>query len=183
MLTVDQQDTKRYLKIKKNACPALGLLYGQTWMCVKYYIHQALFAREVKSIVQLIYLEIQYLKEILSLLRVLFSLTQIWWHGAEDNSWQDFWFNMLLEWSVSDCSASSCDCLQLQPYLPPEPTSRQAQGTKGELLNFVPFDTENSLKAIFNVSRKYHLLQRWLLCVYITCQARVPDVNTVLFLI
>lgn len=124
-------------------------------MCVKCYIHQTLFAREVKSVVQLIYLKIQYLKKILSLLRVLFSSTQVWWHGAEDNSWQDFWFNMLLEWSLSDCSASSCNCLQLQPYLPPEPTSRQAQGTKGELLNFSPFDTDSSLKVNFYVSEKW----------------------------
>jgi len=83
---------------------------------------------------QLIQLEIQYLEETWSLLNILFSLTQIWWHGAEDNSWQDFWFNMLPERGLGHCSASSCNCLQLQPYLPPESTSRQAQGTKGELL-------------------------------------------------
>lgn len=93
---------------------------------------------------------------------------------------------MLPEWGLGHCSASSCNCLQLQPYLPPEPTSRQAQGTEGELLIFPPCVVEQQIKYDFLYAvchYNMYFLARGPLYVCATCLTHVQGANTVLFLV
>lgn len=63
---------------------------------------------------------------------VFFSPLQLWWHGAQDNCWEDIWLHLLPERGAGHRSARSRHCFQLQPNLPPEPASRQAESAEGK---------------------------------------------------
>lgn len=61
----------------------------------------------------------------------LFSVFQVWGHGAENNCGEGVWVYMLAEWGVGHSPACSCHSVKLQPHLPPKPAGGEATSPEG----------------------------------------------------
>lgn len=62
---------------------------------------------------------------------VCFSVFQVRWHGAKDNRGEGVWVHLLSEWGAGHRPTRACDCVELQPHLPPKSACREAASPKG----------------------------------------------------